>query len=398
MENAIIPFSFKLITDVIYGSGQIKVLPELISKENFKQIGLIADGGLTKSDKFKELLNIFNQNKINFDLFESNVAEPDYDFLDQFKQKFTSKKYDCLIGIGGGSTLDLTKGIATLLKNDGPAITFKGFPLLKNRPLPIIAIPTTAGTGSDVTFNAVFTDSKTNKRMGINSKYNYPLYAILDPEFTLTCPPAVTVSSGMDALVHTLESFAAKKRTPYSRIFSREAFKLIFNNLWRVLDEPNNLNIRGKLLLGSHYAGVALMNSGAGPSGALTYPLGGKFKVPHGIAGGMFIAKIVKFNVEKGYKEYATLYDLIEENIIEKRSGAEVHHFSPEEKSRKFSKLMDELTGKLNLPTKLSKYGITRDQVDFILEELFGPLKPAMDLNPIEIKREEMEKILQEMF
>ncbi|MEW6680124.1 MAG: iron-containing alcohol dehydrogenase, partial [bacterium] len=321
------------------------------------------------------------------DIYKNVSVEPDYDYLEDFKRQFVGKTYDCLIGIGGGSTLDLAKGIAVLLTNKGEAISFRGFPELKNRPLPVIALPTTAGTGSEVTYNAVFTDSKQKKKLGINSILNFPVCAIIDPLLTVNCPKSVTVSSGCDALVHTLESYVHKNHTIISRMYSIEAFRLLFNGLMKVLDYPNNVEIRGDIALGAYFAGTALINAGSGPSGAFSYPLGAVYKVPHGYAGAMFLPSITKINVEKGYRDYVKLYDLIE--------GADLN-LSIEQKNMEFVKMIDCLMDKLEVPRKLSDYNLTSSDIQFMIDQ-YDVLKPAIDQNPVEITKDDVRKMMLEV-
>lgn len=381
-------FGFKMRTNLKFGVGESEKLADIIRILGYKNIGLVIDSGVFKNEFVEKLVLKIKDTDLRVSLFENKVCEPDYDYLEEYKKQFLNINLDCLVGIGGGSTLDLTKGVATLIKNPGKAINYKGFPLLKNAPLPVIAIPTTAGTGSEVTYNAVFTDSKEKKKLGINSELNFPVCAIIDPLLTLDCPKSVTISSGMDALTHSLESFAARNATPISRIFSKNAFKLVFNNLIKVTDDMKNIEIRSNLLLGSYLAGMALSNSGAGPSGAMSYPMGSVYKVPHGLAGGLFLAKVIRFNIDNDYNEYAQLYDLID--------GAKPD-LSEKEKSIEFCRMLDKLADKLEIPKKLTSFNIHKDDVEFLLSAVFGGLKGAIEQNPVKMAEDDMRKILNAM-
>lgn len=388
-DGRINAFEFEIKTHIIFGVGKILSLVEILEKESFNSVAVIIDSAVKNNENIKSAIEKIKQKGISIEIFYSEVKEePTYDYLDEFKLKM-GDNYNCIIGIGGGSTLDLSKGMATLLKNDGKSLTYRGFPKLKNKPLPVIAIPTTAGSGSDATYNAVFTNSLEKRKLGINSKDNFPIYAILDPELTLSCPETVTISSGADALVHCIETFSVKTTTPYAKMFAKEAFKLLFYNLPMVIENPKDITARGKVLLGSHFAGVATMSSGgAGLSGAMTYPLGGVFKVPHGIAGGIFLPKIVKFNVEKGFEGYWELYDIIENS----------EKLSNEEKNKYFAKIIEMLCSKIKIPNKLNVLGIGKDKIDFLNDYLFENLKGAVENNPITLNKEDMKKILEEMF
>ncbi len=382
------PFEFELRTHVVCGPGKIAELATILEKDSFKDIAVVIDEAVKNNNEITSALDKCKEKGIAVHVFSNPVAEPDYDFLDEVTNNIRKHHAQCIVGIGGGSTLDLAKGVATLLTNEGPGISYRGFPQLKHKPLPVIAIPTTAGTGSEVTYNAVFTDSKEKRKLGINSKFNYPMHAILDPQLTLSCPPSVTVSSGMDALVHTLESFAAKNATPYSKMFSREAFMLLYDHLIHISEKPNDIMVRSNLLLGAHYAGVALMNSGGGPTGAMSYPLGALFKVPHGIAGAVFLPKIVRFNCEHGYNGYNELFDMI--------NGAD-KTLSAEKKRLAFAQKIDYVCTILNVPKKLTVFGINRENVNLLIEPIFGKTHAAVEQNPIPMKREDMEKIIDGM-
>ena len=380
-------FKFRLTTHLQFGVDICAELGKFAEELGYQNLGVIVDSGIFNHPQVKKTIMSLKAAGLKFKVFKNTAVEPTYDYLDKFKKKFIRKDFQCLVGIGGGSTLDLTKGIATLIKNPGPAINYRGFPKLKKRPLPVIAIPTTAGTGSEVTYNAVFTDSKQKKKLGINSEFNYPVLAIIDPLMTMDCPKQVTVSSGVDALVHTLESYVHKNHTPISRIYSKEAFRLLYNNLWKVLDEPHNVDIRANLALGAYLAGTALINAGSGPAGAFSYPLGVFYNVPHGYAGGVFLSSVTRMNVEKGYQDYALLYDLID-GVNQK--------LSPKEKNREFAKKIQELMDKLSVPKSLSDFKLKSRDIEFMIEQ-YDVLKTAIAQNPVEITRDDVRRILMQL-
>jgi alcohol dehydrogenase class IV len=382
------PFSFRLKTDMRFGVGITGNIGNLLRDYGFSKVGIIIDAGVLKNKAAHELINNLKETCTIEKIFENQISEPDYDYLDECKKEFLGTSMDCLIGIGGGSTMDLTKGVAALLKNPGKAIQYRGFNLLKNLSLPTVAVPTTAGTGSEVTPYAVFTDRNEKRKLGINSEYNIPRLTILDPLLTLSCPRSVTVSSGMDALTHAVESFVAKGATPISKMFSRNAFSLIFNNLSKIVDDMGNIDLRSKLLLGSHCAGVALMNSGAGPAGAMSYPLGVHYNVPHGLAGAVFLPKVVNFNVQSGCEDYAEIYDLID--------NAD-KNLSVLQKTNEFSGALDALCEKLSIPRRLSQFKVSRKDVDFIVKDTFSGLKGAIEQNPVPFTEKDARRILEEM-
>lgn len=379
-------FHFKLETDMRFGAGITRDIGGLLADYGFKKLGLVIDTGVLKGSKeaVNHLVNSLKRSYEVLKVFENKAGEPDYDYLEACKKEFLNLKLDALIGIGGGSTLDLTKGIAVLMTNAGKAITYRGFNLVKNPALPIIATPTTAGTGSEVTPNAVFIDKKEKRKLGINTEYVRPRLAILDPSLTINCPESVTVSSGMDALIHALESYTSRAATPTSRVFSREAFSLIFHGLSHIMDDMSNIELRSELLLGSYYAGIALMNSGAGAAHALSYPLGVHFNVPHGLASAVFLPRVLKLNLEMGCLPYAPLYDVIDNADLT---------LSEAEKSRRFVKTINSLCRQLSVPTSFKPFGVKPKDIDFLVEDSWKWRKEAIEQNPAPFTKKEVRKI-----
>ncbi|MFA5147196.1 MAG: iron-containing alcohol dehydrogenase [Candidatus Omnitrophota bacterium] len=380
-------FKFKVSANMRYGAGESARLGEEMKELGYSNTAAIVDKGVFDHPRVRKALESVTAAGIRLDVVKNPAAEPTYGFLESFRNNFKAGRYDSLIGIGGGSTLDLAKGIAVLLTNDGPAISFRGFPKLRERPLPVVALPTTAGTGSEVTYNAVFTDEKEKRKLGINSEYNYPVLAILDPLLTMDCPVNVTVSSGMDAMTHTLESFVHKNHTVVSRALSREAFRLLYNNLTKVLSNMGDVEIRGRLQIGSYLAAMALINSGSGPAAALSYPLGVHYKVPHGIAGAIFLPSVTEYNVRKGYTDYDELHDLIE--------GSD-KGLTPDAKNRAFAGYIKELAAKLHVPASLSGLGLKDRDVEFMIDQ-YDMLKNGIAQNPIGMAKEDIAAMLRSL-
>ncbi|MFC1624246.1 iron-containing alcohol dehydrogenase [Candidatus Omnitrophota bacterium] len=385
MENKKI--EFLLESNMKYGIGQFEKLPVYLKEMNFVNLLIIIDNALIK---FKYIENIISECKKIFKKCEVLIyelgREPTYDYLDECSEKACKHNdIDVIVGIGGGSTIDMAKGVAVLMTNKGSGIEYRGFPKGINRPLPVIAIPTTAGTGSDATYNAVFTDSKAEKKLGINTTMNFPKLSILDPKLVSSCPKGVIASSGMDALTHAMESFVSKKATVISRMLSIEAARLILPNLERVFDFSEDLDVKGELQLGAYLAGIALFNASSGPAGALSYLLGAWYNVPHGIAGAVFLPHIHRFNFESGYHDYSIIYDAIHGNDNKKNN---------EEKAGLIINRISLLNKKLGIKEKLSLYGVKKEELGRFEQEASTTLKAAFDLNPIDINRDNIARIL----
>jgi alcohol dehydrogenase class IV len=383
-------FEFNLKTKTILGKGSIVKIVDFLNENKIDRLGLIIDQSL-KSNKFIDEFIIKLNESGNFTLinwYYDLPFEPDYISLDEKKLLFKrgeSSLVDAIIAIGGGSVIDFAKGISTLITNHNSAITYRGFPTELKPSIPVIAVPTTAGTASEVTYNAVFIDTDSGKKLGINTFNNFPILAVLDSNMTLSCPYEVALSSGLDALVHTFESFACKKSNKVTRMYAKEAFKLLFSNIELALSDKNNDEARENMLLGSYLAGISLFNSGSGPAGALSYPLGVIFKVPHGIAGGFILPYLIEYNVQNGYDEYKELYDhIFADNTDE------------ENKSHRLTKMIFDLYDRLNVWSLAKKYNVDVRSERF--QENVNQLQLAFDQNPIDIKTSEGIKFIEKIF
>lgn len=295
--------NFRTNLNIVSGNKKIYELNTLIKQLGFKFPLLIVDYNLKLKNKY--LSKFLTSNKFSYVEIYDYSFEPSYEYLNfklkDFRKKNYFKKIDLVIGIGGGSTIDFAKGIALLLKNLGKnPISFKGFPVKYNTPIPIVAIPSTCGTGSEAAFNASFIHEKTKTKLGINVRENYPVLSILDPYLIKNSPKKVMYSSLSDTLVHIVEGYISTKSTKISKHFSKLAFNLFQENVFRVIEGKANFQNLLDLQWASSYAMVGMSNSSHGISGALSYYLGTHYRVNHGIAGGFFLRKICKINHQKG--------------------------------------------------------------------------------------------------
>lgn len=382
-------FEFQVQTKLLFGQGQSELFGrDLLQKKNHR-LAMVIDHNVAEDPQVKKVVKGIQGLGPAVSIILNALVEPTYDELDSFFMRhFKGNDFGMIMAIGGGSTLDLGKGLAVLATNPGPALHYRGFPQLAHRPLPVVALPTTAGTGSEVTYNAVFTDAHQKKKLGINSRDNFPVLAVVDPLLTLCCPRQATLSAGADALVHTLESFVHRKHTPLSRLFSMEAFRLIFNSLGVVLREQENVEARGNVALGASLAAMALMNAGSGPSGALSYPLGVHFHVPHGLAGAVFLPEVTRFNIHAGYQDYSELYDLIE--------GSDPS-LPAQEKANLLGEKLDNFWREVGLPTSLSELGVPSAQTAFFIDQ-YDTLKAGIDQNPIPMTKDDVAKMIKSLF
>ena len=374
-------FYFQLKTKTNYGFGYSRNLPDFLAERGFSKVVLLVHEGVAQhSDYYQEIVSLLEKSvdKLTIEILRGN-EEPDYDYLDEVAEKVRAvPDVDVIIGIGGGSCLDITKAVAMLKTNPGKGLEYRGFDHSKIPGVPVIAIPTTAGSGSEATINAVFTNKQEKKKLGINGINMDATYAILDAEWTLSCPFSAALSSGLDALVHSMESFMCHQANPLTRMYSREAFRLLYSALPCLVEDPTNRDKRQQLILASYIAATGLFNSGSGIAGAISYPLGVHFGLPHGLGGGMLLLDVIEFNIEKGYYDYSELCDLIEPSP----------GLSAEEKSRLFLNLLRKLYAKLGVKCSLDSWGITKENVEEV-GKLLHPFQAAFDQNPIPFSAKE---------
>jgi len=377
---------FKLNVNIIYGENSLAKLPEILKDYGFTYPGILCDKNVySNSNYVREQIDQLLPHRNNL-LFYDFPFEPSYQFLDKkiadIREKELDKKVDVWIGLGGGSTIDTAKGIAVLCNNDGPSINYKGFPTAINVPIPIIAIPSTTGTGSEVVYNASFIDEDTKIKMGINFNKNYPILAILDPRIPSCAPLQVLASSGCDALVHTLESFMSKETNEHVRMFAKRSYELIMANMKPLLMGEQGMDKWLNMQWAAVYAMFALSNSTSGPTGALSYYLGAHYKVSHGIAGGVFIGKVIEYNHNNGYYDLSLLYE-----------GNNQDELNDDKKSKSVINEIKELLELANIPEELAVFGVKESDYNGF-NEFARQAKAAFEFNPVPIDLNCVSKLL----
>ena len=293
-------FSFRMPVKIIFGKGTVKEIGLAAKKLGGKKIFLVSDYHIPKiSEKIKNLLL---QEKLKVSVFNKIKSEPSVEIVDKATAIAKEKKCDLIIGLGGGSSMDVAKAVSILLTNKGGAKNYQGQNKVKNPGVPKIMLPTTSGTGSEVTVTSVLSRGK--RKAGINSPYLFAELAILDPSLTLSLPADVTASTGMDALTHAIESCTSKSSSPIIDIFAFRAIELINKNLLKAVKDGKNIEVREGMLLGSFLAGIALANAGVGAAHALAYPLGGIYHIPHGVANALLLPYIMDFNLKSNPEKF----------------------------------------------------------------------------------------------
>lgn len=332
-----------------FGINSLETLPSEIAKLNVNKIVIISDKGLEKAGVVQKVLDLIRPLSLPIVTFTEIQGEPTFRLLTETVRMLQQENCDLVIGIGGGSALDVAKSTAALLDKHDFGAYFSGAVAIEGRSVRCILLPTTSGTGSEVTMNAIFGDEEQELKRGIVSPALLPDLVIIDPTLTLSCPPRVTAASGVDAFTHAIESYVAVRSTPHTRMYAEQAMKLFVSNITRAVHHGSDLDARVGMSWVSMLAGVSLANAGVGAVHALAYPLGGKFHIEHGVANALllpFVFEVTGTTCSPQMVEIAKFLQLGD------YSG------TPHQALKMVTNYLYELLGQLDLPTSLTQIGV----------------------------------------
>ncbi|MEO5803372.1 MAG: iron-containing alcohol dehydrogenase [Verrucomicrobiota bacterium] len=310
--SALATFDFKSRTRLIFGIDSVERVGELAKQLPAKRILLVTDAGIVAAGHAERVQKLLEAERLAVFIFDQVRENPTTSCVDRCLEVAKINHVDAIVGLGGGSSMDTAKGCNFLLTNGGEMKDYWGVGKARKAMLPLIAIPTTAGTGSECQSAALIADEITHQKMACLDPKAAARVAILDPELTLSQPARVTACTGIDAIAHAVETAVTKKRNPLSILYSREAFRLTAHSFSAVLKNPNDLEARGRMLLGAAFAGTAIENSMLGAAHSAANPLTAHYGIAHGKAVGMMLPHVVRFNGEQADAQnaYADLAEL----------------------------------------------------------------------------------------
>ncbi|WJD83552.1 iron-containing alcohol dehydrogenase [Priestia megaterium] len=379
---------FRTAETLVTGSGSISKIGEEAKKLNAKKVIIITDKVIRQTGLLSKVINPLEEAGLATDIIDDVVPEPPFENLEQMITQIEGKGYDLLVGVGGGSALDIAKVLSIMLTNNEDVRDLVGIEKVKNPGVPTILVPTTSGTGSEVTYNAIFTDIRDKVKKGIVSPYLLPKLAIVDPELTLTVPPAVTAATGMDALVHAVESYTAIRAGELTDGIALQAIKLISCSLRKAVYNGKDLKAREDMAMGSLLAGISLGNAGVGAVHALAYPLGGKFKVPHGVANSLLLPFVMKYNAVADLEKFAE---------VAKAMGENVEGLSLREAADRAVQALAQLSKDVGIPSSLKEVGVTASDISDLAEEA-SKIDRLLNNNPRWLTVKEIKKIYEEAY
>jgi alcohol dehydrogenase class IV len=304
--------------------------------------------------------------------------------MDEIASFAREGNYDVLVGLGGGSSMDVTKAASILITNGGSALDYIGTGKVNKPGVPTIMVPTTAGTGSEATAVAIFSFPEEKTKKGIVSPYLYPNTAIVDPALTFSLPPGITANTGMDAFVHAVESYISKHANTYTERLSLLAIELIANNLRTAVTYGDNVEARYNMSLGSLIAGIAFANAGCGAVHAMAYPLGGEFHIPHGMSTTLMLRYVMEYNVITCMDKFVK---------IAAAMGEVVDGLAKREAAFKAIDAMIDLAADVGVPTRLCEVDIPQEAIPRMAKSCYEQQQRLLGANPRKLTQQELEQI-----
>ena len=371
--------------EIIFGDGQIKSLGKTTAKLGNKAL-ICTDARFASLDIMQEILQDLSDNNIQVELFSDTEAELPLDGILQCVEQYKSFAPDVVIGLGGGSCMDMAKLVSLKLTYDQPLSDFYGEFQVPGPIIPVIAVPTTSGTGSEATPVAVLADPERATKIGVSSPELIPHTAICDPVLTQTCPAQLTAISGVDALAHAIESYASTQNsnTPniaservfvgkngFTDILAMAAIKQIFTHLKRAVDNGDDLEARSAVMMGATLAGLAFGSGGTGAAHAIQYPIGADTKTAHGLGVGILLPYVIAYNMPSSQKEYATISRELGLSTTSDDAVA----------SADFLSALKKLFADIGIPKTLKDISVSEDKLEQLAEMSLNA-KRLVDNNP----------------
>ncbi len=373
-------FTITQPTQIHFGRGIINSLAAVVSDLGGSKPLVVMDPGLIKAGLDVSITAPLTKAGVDFVLYDKVDPEPGLKLADQGAEVAKANNCDSIIGAGGGSAMDVAKAIAILLTNGGKAVDYIGLGKITKPGVPKIMVPTSAGTGAEVTFTAVFINEETGSKAGMNGDPLYPEAAVLDPALTISLPPQVTAATGIDAMTHALEAYTSVQAHKISEMYSLEAIDLISNNIRDAYADGRNMEARSNMLLASLLGGKALAIAGVGLVHAMAYPLGGMFGISHGLANAVLLPYVTEYNLIGNLKKHALLAELF---------GVDTEKMSLRDAAGELVEELHLLNSDLNIPATLRELNIPADKIPEMAEIALTVARPVEN-NPRQPNKKEV--------
>ena len=356
----LVAYQFQTPTKIISGIDSTAEIIKELNALHAKKVLLITDPGLVQAGVAQQVVEMLKQAAVEVEIFDAVEPDPSIQVATKAAEMAKNVKANVLIALGGGSAIDTAKSAALLVTNGGYLKDYAGVNKVVKPILPLIAVPTTAGTGSEVTIFAVMSDPEKQEKFTISSALIAPAVAVLDPLLTLKLPPSVTAFTGMDALTHAIEAFTSSIAQPATDALALSAIKLILKHLPVAVGRGDNIMARDGMLQASLLAGIAFNNAFLGLAHAIASPLGGHFHVPHGLANAVMLPYVMEYNLPTAVRRYAE---------IGRALGLQAVGDTPRAVAEKTVAAITQLARDINIPEKLSNIGAKEELLPLVARD-----------------------------
>lgn len=340
-----------------FGAGAISVIPDELAQRGFQKVFVVTDKDLIKFGVATKVTTLLDNANIPYEIYDNVKPNPSIENVQTGVKQFLGAKADVIIAIGGGSPIDTAKGIGIVANNPefGDVKSLEGVAATKNRSVPVIAIPTTAGTGAEVTINYVVTDETAVKKMVCVDPKDIPILAIIDPEMMISMPKSLTAATGMDALTHAIEGYTTKGAWKLTNMFELKAIELIATHLAKAVAEPDNVEAREGMGLAQYIAGMGFSNVGLGIVHSMAHCLGAVYDTPHGVANALLLPYVMEYNAAATGEKYR--------EIARNLGVANVDNMTQEEYRKAAVEAVINLSKLIGIPQKLVEIGAREEDL-----------------------------------
>jgi alcohol dehydrogenase class IV len=379
---------FRMSGRLIMGVGALEELPGAVCQLGAASALVVTDPGLVEAGICAQVVRRLQNAGVRYGVFDGVEPDPRIEIVDQCVDKAREGGYACLIGLGGGSSIDIAKVTAVLLTNGGEVRDYVGTGKIEAPGLATVMVPTTAGTGSEVTPIAVLSDAQEHLKKGIVSDHLYPDVALIDPALSASLPPRITAYTGVDALTHAVEAYTNKHAKQFIDTFALEAIELVGLHLRRAVEHGSDLNARAGMALASLYGGLCLGSVNTAAVHALAYPLGGSFAVPHGVANALLLPYVMRFNLPSSFERFSR---------IAAAFGEDVRGLPAQEAAGAAPEAVARLCEDIGIISRLRDLDIPEDAIDDMAASAMKVTR-LLDNNPRPVTPEDVRAIYREAY
>ena len=372
-----------------FGAGSRNVIPEEIKRRGFKKAFIVSDKDLVKFGVVKMITGLLDKAAIPYTVFDDVQQNPTVNNVKSGVAAFKASGADFIIAIGGGSPIDTAKGIGIIIANPefADVVSLEGMAPTKNKSVPIIAVPTTAGTAAEVTINYVITDEEKVKKMVCVDQNDIPVLSIVDAEMMVSMPKSLTAATGMDALTHAMEGYITKGAWELTDMFQLKTIEMIFKYLPEAVANPTSLEARDGMAVAQYVTGMGFSNAGLGIVHGMAHPLGAYYNIPHGVANALLLPYILEFNAPCALPKY---------RVMAQAAGIDTAGMSDQQAAAALIKAVCDLSVKIGIPQKLSELNVKESDIPALAKAAFADV--CTPGNPRDVAVADLEELYKKAF